>query len=190
MRNIVFHDKTKTFHLYNEKISYIMCVLENGHMGQIYFGKKIHDKEDFSYLVEKIERPMTSYIYEWDKSFSLEHIRQEYPVYGTTDYRYPAIELLQKNGSRISEFKYTGYEITMGKCRSFRDFLPIYAESEEEAVTLRIYLRDSLTGIILELLYTIFSEYGADCKKCLYKKCRKNAGTFTYSNESESGSSG
>ena len=54
MRNIVFHDKTKTFHLYNEKISYIMCVLENGHMGQIYFGKKIHDKEDFSYLVEKI----------------------------------------------------------------------------------------------------------------------------------------
>ena len=59
MRNIVFHDKTKTFHLYNEKISYIMCVLENGHMGQIYFGKKIHDKEDFSYLVEKIERPMT-----------------------------------------------------------------------------------------------------------------------------------
>lgn len=53
-----------------------MCVLENGHMGQIYFGKKIHDKEDFSYLVEKIERPMTSYIYEWDKSFSLEHIRR------------------------------------------------------------------------------------------------------------------
>ena len=71
MRNIVFHDKTKTFHLYNEKISYIMCVLENGHMGQIYFGKKIHDKEDFSYLVEKIERPMTSYIYEWAKSYSL-----------------------------------------------------------------------------------------------------------------------
>ena len=113
MRNIVFHDKTKTFHLYNEKISYIMCVLENGHMGQIYFGKKIHDKEDFSYLVEKIDRPMTSYIYEWDKSFSLEHIRQEYPVYGTTDYRHPAIELLQKNGSRISEFKYNGCEITM-----------------------------------------------------------------------------
>ena len=171
MRNIVFHDKTKTFHLYNEKISYIMCVLENGHMGQIYFGKKIHDKEDFSYLVEKIERPMTSYIYEWDKSFSLEYIRQEYPVYGTTDYRHPAIELLQKNGSRISEFKYTGYEITMGKPK-LQGLPAIYAESEEEAVTLRIYLRDSLTGIILELLYTIFSEYGAIARSV----CIKNAG--------------
>ncbi len=49
MRNIVFHKETKTFHLYNDQISYIMCVLENGHMGQIYYGKKIHDKKNFSY---------------------------------------------------------------------------------------------------------------------------------------------
>ena len=47
MRNIVFHKETKTFHLYNDQISYIMCVLENGHMGQIYYGKKIHDKKEF-----------------------------------------------------------------------------------------------------------------------------------------------
>ena len=115
MKNIVFHKDTKTFHLYNKKVSYIMCVLENGHMGQLYFGKKIHDKPDFSYLVEKNERPMTSYVFEGDRSFSLEHIRQEYPVYGTTDYRHPAIEILQENGSRISEFKYEGYEIRSGK---------------------------------------------------------------------------
>ncbi len=79
MRQIIFHEETKTFHLYNEKISYILCVLENGHLGQLYFGKRLHDKADFSYLVEKCERPMTSYIYERDRTFSLEHIRQEYP---------------------------------------------------------------------------------------------------------------
>ena len=39
-------------------------------------------------------------------------------------------------------------------------------------MTLRIYLRDSLTGIILELLYTIFSEYGAIARSV----CIKNAG--------------
>ena len=160
MRNIVFHKETKTFHLYNDQISYIMCVLENGHMGQIYYGKKIHDKKNFSYLVEKIERPMTSYVYEGDKSFSLEHIRQEYPVYGTTDYRHSAIEILQKNGSRISDFKYNGYEIVPGKPK-LQGLPAIYAESEEEAMTLRIFLKDSLTGVVVELLYTIFSEYGA-----------------------------
>ena len=50
MRQIIFHEETKTFHLYNEKISYILCVLENGHLGQLYFGKRLHDKADFSYL--------------------------------------------------------------------------------------------------------------------------------------------
>ena len=120
MRQIIFHEETKTFHLYNEKISYILCVLENGHLGQLYFGKRLHDKADFSYLVEKCGRPMTSYIYEWDRTFSLEHIRQEYPVYGTTDYRHPAIELLQENGSRISEFQYDSYEIIAGKPKARR----------------------------------------------------------------------
>ena len=48
MRQIIFHEETKTFHLYNEKISYILCVLENGHLGQLYFGKQLHDKADFS----------------------------------------------------------------------------------------------------------------------------------------------
>ena len=56
MRKIIFHKETKTFHLYNDKISYILCVLDNGHLGQLYFGKRIHDKADFSYLVEKCGR--------------------------------------------------------------------------------------------------------------------------------------
>ena len=131
MEKIIFHKETKTFHLYNEEISYIMCVLENGHMGQLYYGKRIHDKPDFSYLVEKCGRPMTSYIFEGDRSFSLEHIRQEYPVYGTTDYRHPAIEIMQENGSNISEFKYVGYEILKGK-PSLKGLPATYTESEED----------------------------------------------------------
>ena len=160
MEKIIFHKETKTFHLYNEEISYIMCVLENGHMGQLYYGKRIHDKPDFSYLVEKCGRPMTSYIFEGDRSFSLEHIRQEYPVYGTTDYRHPAIEIMQENGSNISEFQYVGYEILKGK-PSLKGLPATYTESEEEAETLKIILKDSLTGAKLTLLYTIFSKGSA-----------------------------
>ena len=168
MRKIIFHKETKTFHLYNDKISYILCVLDNGHLGQLYFGKRIHDKADFSYLVEKCGRPMTSYIYEWDRSFSLEHIRQEYPVYGTTDYRHPAIELLQENGSRISEFQYDGYEISSGKPK-LSGLPATYTEAEEEAQTLRVFLKDSLTGAQLELLYTIFEQYSAIARSARLK---------------------
>ena len=98
------------------------------------------------------------------KSFSLEHIRQEYPVYGTTDYRHPAIEILQKNGSRISEFKYDGYQILPGKPK-LQGLPATYTEKDEEAQTLCIKLKDEVTGIVLELLYTILHR-GNHYQKC------------------------
>lgn len=55
MRQIIFHKETKTFHLYNEKISYILCVLENGHLGQLYFGKRLHDKADFLIWLKNVD---------------------------------------------------------------------------------------------------------------------------------------
>ena len=54
--SIIFHESSKTFHLYNNNISYIMTVLPNGHLGNLYFGKRIHDREDFSYLLEMKQR--------------------------------------------------------------------------------------------------------------------------------------
>lgn len=159
MAEIVFHKHSQTFHLYNREISYIMTILKNGHLGQVYFGKKIHDKEDFSYLIETCPRPMTSYVYEGDRSFSLEHIKQEYPVYGTTDYRHPAVEILQENGSRISDFCYESFQIYDGKPK-LKGLPATYTESGKEAKTLYIRLKDSVSGAALELLYTIFANGG------------------------------
>ena len=49
---IIYSETTKEFHIYNDKISYILQVMPNGEMGNLYFGKRIQHKEDFSYLVE------------------------------------------------------------------------------------------------------------------------------------------
>ena len=38
---IIFHEKSKEFHLHNSQISYIIKILENGHLGQLYFGAQI-----------------------------------------------------------------------------------------------------------------------------------------------------
>lgn len=157
---IAFHETSKTFHLYNEAISYIVTIMRNGHLGQVYFGKRIRDREDFTYFMETCERPMTSYIYEDDRTFSLEHMRQEYPVFGTTDYRQPAVEVRQENGSRLSDFQYENHEILKGKPK-LSGLPATYVESEEEALTLRVALKDGLTGVRVELFYTIFAEGGA-----------------------------
>ena len=133
--------------------------MRNGHLGQLYFGKRIQDKEDFSYLLETCERPMTSYIYDNDRTFSLEHIRQEYPVFGTTDYRQGAVEIRQENGSRISDFTYRGHTVSEGK--PLLAGLPAtYTESGSEALTLTVTLKDEVTGVQANLLYTIFAKGG------------------------------
>lgn len=155
--SIIFHEKTSVFHLYNEEISYIMMVLKNGHMGQLYFGKRIHDKEDFSYLCENYCRAMGSYVFEGEKSLSLEHTKLEYGVYGNTDYRQPAVEVLQNNGSRISDFKYEGFSVIPGKPK-LSGLPATYTEDDGEAETLFITLKDSVTGLLLKLSYTIFTK--------------------------------
>lgn len=160
MKRIVFHESTKTFHLQNDQISYIFCVLRNGVLGQLYFGKRLKDKADFAHLVEANEYGMTCHVYEDDPRYSMEHIRQEYPVYGTTDFRQPAIEVLQENGSRISQFVYEGHEIKAGKPKL--EALPAtYVEDEGEADTLTVYVRDAVTGIRIALLYSIYDGYSA-----------------------------
>lgn len=157
--SIIYHEKTNIFHLYNDTISYVMIVLENGHIGQLYCGKKIRDREDFSYLEEKIFRPMSSCVFENDNTFSLEHIRQEFPVYGSTDYRHPVVEVLQENGSRISDFRYRRHEIRKGK-EPLEGLPATYTEQESEADTLILVLKDEITGMKAELSYTIFAKGG------------------------------
>lgn len=157
--NIVFHEKTGIFHLFNDYVSYIMVILPNRQMGQLYFGRRIHDREDFGHLLELRSRVMSSCVFEGDKSFSLEHVRQEYGVYGTTDYRQPAVEILQENGSRLSDFQYEGHTVTPGK-PALEGLPATYTESDGEAETLTIRLRDPLTGVLLCLSYTLFAQDG------------------------------
>ena len=103
-----------------------------------------------------------------DKRFSMEHIRQEYGVFGTSDYRMPATEVLQENGSRISEFCFRGYRIEKGK-PGLAGLPATYVENEEEAETLIIELADPLTGLHLELSYTIFAAGGVmDRRACIF----------------------
>ncbi|MGM9630624.1 alpha-galactosidase [Butyricicoccus sp.] len=153
---ISYHASSRTFHLHNDSISYIMKILPNEQLGQLYFGKAIRDCESFDHLVEMNHRPMTAYVFEGDKKFSLDHIKQEYPSYGTTDFRHPALEIMQPNGSRITNFTYVSHTIAAGK-PALEGLPATYTEQDDEAQTLTIRLRDELISAELELNYTLFA---------------------------------
>ena len=39
--SIVFHKETRTFHLYNDSISYIFRVMENDQLEHLYYGRQV-----------------------------------------------------------------------------------------------------------------------------------------------------
>ncbi len=157
--SIFYSESDRIFHLFNEQISYIMTILPNGQLGQLYFGKKIHPQKDYSYLLEMVPRSMASYVFENERTLSLEHVRQEYGVYGSSDYRFPAVEILQKNGSRISDFRYKTHHIAAGK-PALAGLPATYTEADSEAQTLTLVLEDPVTGVELKLYYTLFAQGG------------------------------
>ena len=158
--SVFYHEKSQTFHLTNGRISYLMKVLPNGTLGQLYFGRAIRDRENFDHLLEFASRPMSSCVFEGNPCFSLEHCRQEYPSHGSTDFRRPAVELRQPNGSRITRFVYHSHTVAPGK-PALKGLPATYCEQDSEAETLTIRLRDELLNVSVYLNYTLFASHPA-----------------------------
>ena len=160
--NIFINEEKQIFHLQNDKISYICGVMPGGYLGQFYFGKRLHESDDFSWLFENDRRGgHTACTGDDDAegSICLELVKQEYPVYGSGDYRQGAVEVLQENGSRVTDFTYDSAEIVKGK-PELEKLPATYTEKDDEAMTLIVHLSDKLLGLKLDLLYTIFAQDG------------------------------
>ncbi|MGV8979740.1 alpha-galactosidase [Clostridium sp.] len=171
--SIIFNEKTKEFHLYNNEISYIFNIMPNSQLGHLYFGKNVKHRDSFEHLFQVEARALTACVFEGDLTFSLEHVKQEYPSYGTTDFREPAFEILQENGSRITDFKYKSNHIFEGK-KKLKGLPATYVENDDEATTLEITLFDDLINTELILSYTIFENYPVITRSARYKNYGSN----------------
>ena len=155
---IIYNEKTREFHLYNQEISYIIKILDNDQPGQLYYGKRLTYREDFSHLFEYAMRDMSPYAFEGNSTFSLENIKQEYPTFGCGDMRFPAYEIERENGSHVVEFVYKEHKIYNGKPKL--EGLPAtYVESDDEAQTLELVLEDTSINTRIVLLYTIYEAF-------------------------------
>ncbi|MGH2318635.1 alpha-galactosidase [Planococcus sp. SE5232] len=157
---ILYNESTREFHLQTEKTSYIFSVLENRQLGQLYYGKKLRYRESFQRLFHVEATPNTACVNEGDLVFSLDVIKQEYPAYGTSDFREPAYQVLQQGGSRITNFVYQDHQIFKGK-KKLKGLPATYVEDENEATTLEIFLYDREIDVEVRLSYTIFEELNA-----------------------------
>lgn len=152
---IFYNEQTQEFHIQGNDFSYLLNVMENNQLGQIYYGKKVRHRSSFKHLIQTPPRVTLSCVYEGDLEFSLETLKQEYPSYGTTDYREPAYQVEQEDGSRITDLQYKRHKIQKGK-PSLEGLPATYVEHDEEATTLEIVLYDELIDMEVRLLYTLF----------------------------------
>ena len=157
---IKFHEKTGVFHIWGDEFSYIFCILKNQQPGQLYYGKRLRDREDFDRMLLLSRRDMAPCVFEGNSIFSMDDIKQEYPVYGNGDLRYMACEIQSPDGSRASDFKYVSHRIYDGK-PVLKGLPCTYVENEKEAETLEIVLTDSLLDTDMILSYTVYAEYPA-----------------------------
>lgn len=158
--NIRYIKQSGLFHLSNNSISYIMKIMENRQLGQVYFGRRITGHPDFHHRDERMHRTISSYPFENDTSFSLEHILQEFPSYGTSDFRMPALEIQQENGSLITSFVYSHHQIYHGK-PDLPHLPATYGNETDDVMTLEIHLKDTLIQAEAILYYSIFRDYAA-----------------------------
>lgn len=164
---IYFNEENKEFHLQSSKVSYIFRVLENNQLGHLYFGKRLTHRATFDELFYVEETPNTCFVAGKSNHFSLDLIKHEYPSYGTTDFREPAHQILQENGSRITNFEYVNHHIFKGK--KALDGLPAtYVEHEDEATSCEVILLDKEINTELMLSYTIFEDTGAVVRSARY----------------------
>ena len=139
--NITWNKASGQFHLYNDRISYIMSVATSGELTNLYFGKRIHEKDDMSYVIFRMGMP--NVVVDADtESYSMELNRQEYPSFGTTDFGTQAFEVEMANGSRVSSFVYKSHSIFPGK-RPITGLPATYAGDESIPFVFRASWRSS-----------------------------------------------
>lgn len=103
------------FHLQTDHTSYIFQIMENGEAGQIYYGRKIHVQPAYQNLTSKEWRDDNPSLSEAAPNFQPAAIKAEYSSLGKGDFRYPAFQITQENGSRITELQYDHYQLSAGK---------------------------------------------------------------------------
>ena len=140
--------ETHEFHLRSEQLSYVVCVLENGALGQLHVGAPLTTGRSYRHLAPGEFRGFDNRL---DEPVAL-----EYPTEGIGDYRVPAISVELANGSAALSLAFVRHRIIAGK-PPIPGLPSTYVESDSEADTLEVTLADPSAGIEVDLRYSVFA---------------------------------
>ena len=157
--SIEYLQESTSFHLRSRETSYVIGLEGGKHIASRYWGRPLRAWRGGAVRPD-VERPFGPSADPGRPAFSLDTLPREYPSFGNGDFRSPAVQVLQEDGSSISDLAYRSYRILEGK-PPLPGLPSTYVESASEAATLEIELFDELVGLEAVLSYTAFSCYDA-----------------------------
>ena len=169
--SISFDKSRMMFHLQTPNSSYILFIRNNMLPLNVYYGKKLDDATGVMDTISRYYASCCSLDYEskdLESRYSSESLYHEYPFYGSADPRKPAFHAQYKDGSRITKMTYVTHRIFDGK-PALCGLPSTYCENDSEAQTLELEFKDSLTGLVLVLRYTAFTEHDAIARSVYVK---------------------
>lgn len=143
------------FSLSNARFSYVFKVTDQGLLQHMYYGPPLKQAGGAQDGHKMVDRALTS-VFEGVDRLNLNDLPIEYPLYGRSDYRYPAFQGRNSDGNSIFSFHYKSYEISSKK--PSLDGLPAAESAGSE--TLTVFLDDPVLNLELQLYFTIYEQYG------------------------------
>ena len=137
---IRYWKEKQIFSIDTKNTTYQMKVDSYGFLLHLYYGAKVNGAMD--YLLTYADRGFSGNPAEAgaDRTYSLDVLPQEYPTWGTGDYRNAALLIQNADHSESCKLQYAGHTIKKGKY-NLSGLPAVYAE-ENEAETLEIYMED------------------------------------------------
>lgn len=154
---IVYSKADRTFTIQTKNTTYQMQVDPYGFLLHLYYGKKT-DGSCMDYLLTYYDRGFSGNPFDAgdDRTYSMDALPQEYPSYGTGDYRSTALIVENADGSTACDLRYRSHHIFNGKYKI--PGLPAVYADETESQTLEIVMEDAVTGVEVTLQYGVLPD--------------------------------
>ena len=155
MTDLVQVSPDNVFALTNRHFSYVFRVSPEGILEHMHYGGPLSDPLNVAAHHRRTQRHVVSE-YRGGRFFSLTDVPQEFPSFGTSDYRFPALHGRNSDGNTVFQPLYKSHRVVDGKPRL--EGLP--SSRGDGGATLIVTLEDALHGLRVELSYSIWEEFG------------------------------
>lgn len=158
--SIQYYEKERIFALHTPNTTYLLGIAaQEGFLGHLYYGKRLSGICGAAALLRLEESPFVPEKNDRDRVSFFDAFPFEYSSHGVGDFRESSICIRDEDGHSVVSPVYESHEIRRGKEKL--SGLPATFGSEDEVSTLTVTCKDPVTGLKIELAYSVFEKVDA-----------------------------